>query len=290
MNENVGSAVSFKCMSREVSLRKTVCGQTVICGDCVEMMRTMEDESFDVVCTSPPYNIDARYRRYKDKKPRDEYIDWLLQVVVEIKRLLKADGSLFLVMAGKCSDPALPFDALSPIKRLMKLQNHIIWVKSIAIGDDPRLSFGHYKPVNSNRFEHNCFENVFHLTKTGKVACDKLAIGLPYKWKCNRKNRKTKELGPDLRPRGNTWYVRYDTIQHKSERFYHPSPFPPKLVEMCIRFHGLKKKPTVLDPFLGIGNTLLACDKLGLEGVGVDMDEAYCKNVVTLLEAKNGRT
>jgi len=251
--------------------------QTVICGDCLEEMGKMEEGSVDVIVTSPPYNIDMPYSKYSDKRPREEYVNWMLDVVRGMERVLSADGSLFLVMSAKPTDPYLPFEVVMAIDGL-EWQNHIVWVKSIAIGEDPNLSFGHYKPINSSRFEHSCFENIFHLTKSCSVKCDRLAIGLPYKWKCNRKNRKTGENKPDVRPRGNAWYVRYETIQKKAERFNHPAPFPEKLAKMCIEFHGAGKNPSILDPFLGIGSTLLASDEMGLSGVGIDIDEAYCES------------
>jgi len=249
--------------------------QTVICGDCLIEMGKMRNGSVDIVVTSPPYNINMPYFKYSDSKPRAEYINWMLEAISEMGRLLTENGSVFLVMSAKPSDPSLPFEVITRVKDL-KWQNHIMWVKSIAIGNDPSLSFGHYKPINSKRFEHSCFENVFHLTKLGSVDCDRLAIGLPYKWKCNRKNRKTGEKKPDLRPRGNAWYVPYETIQRREERFHHPAPFPAGLAEMCIKFHGVGGKPIVLDPFVGIGNTLLATAKLGLTGIGIDLDESYC--------------
>lgn len=252
--------------------------QELICGDSLDVMREMKSGSIDIVCTSPPYNIKNKYNKYKDNLPKEDYLKWMRNVFIEIKRILKNNGSFFLNICSKNKEPLLIYEIVNEFKDIFIIQNDIIWVKSICIGDDPNMSFGHYKPVNSDRFLHKTYEKIFHLTKNCDVKVDALSIGLPYKWKCNRKNRKTGTVGVDLRSRGDSWFVKYETIQNKKERFYHPAPFPVILPEYCIKFHGIKKGMVVLDPFVGIGGTLIACKKLGIHGIGIDMDEKYCED------------
>ena len=45
-------------------------------GDCLEGMKELDDKSIDLVVTSPPYNLDIQYSKYKDKKQRDKYLSW----------------------------------------------------------------------------------------------------------------------------------------------------------------------------------------------------------------------
>jgi DNA modification methylase len=45
--------------------------------NCLEGMKTIDDQSIDVVVTSPPYNIGKKYNGYHDERPRNEYLDWL---------------------------------------------------------------------------------------------------------------------------------------------------------------------------------------------------------------------
>lgn len=109
---------------------------------------------------------------------------------------------------------------------------------------------------------------------------DKLAIGVPYQDKTNigRWNRATH----DLRDRGNTWFIPYETIWDKEQR-PHPSTFPTKLPEMCIRLHGISRCRVVMDPFVGIGSTALASLRLGVSFIGFDIDKSYlevCKERV----------
>ena len=42
-------------------------------GDCLEGMKELDDKSIDLVVTSPPYNLDIQYSKYKDKRPRDQW-------------------------------------------------------------------------------------------------------------------------------------------------------------------------------------------------------------------------
>jgi site-specific DNA-methyltransferase (adenine-specific) len=61
------------------------------------MQEYLEDKSVDVVVTSPPYNVGIEYGNgaYNDKKPESEYLAWIESVGIEIKRVLKDNGSFF---------------------------------------------------------------------------------------------------------------------------------------------------------------------------------------------------
>ena len=247
------------------------------------MREHVEDGSVDVAVTSPPYNIGKKYNSYDDTISRDEYLDWLEEVAVEVKRCLHDDGSFFLNIGAKPTDPWVPFEVVSRMRKHFELQNVIHWVKSIAIekgdtGNYPGLNgdiaVGHYQPVNSMRFLNQCHEYIFHLTKTGKVPLDRLALGVKYQDKTNIK-RWGHSDGKDVRCRGNTWFIPYKTINNGDKERPHPASYPPKLAEMCIRLHGLERVKMVLDQFNGIGNTTRACVTLGVGQVGFEVDEGY---------------
>ena len=71
----------------------------VKCGDCLEIMRGMRDDSIDLIITSPPY-ADARRHTYGGIPP-DEYVDWFLPRAKEMKRILKPTGSFVLNIKEK---------------------------------------------------------------------------------------------------------------------------------------------------------------------------------------------
>jgi len=252
-------------------------------GDCLEGMKTLLAPGVvSVVVTSPPYNIGVRYGRYRDNMPRDRYLDWIEQVGEEVRRVLEPQGSFFLNVGNKPHDPWIAWDVAQRMRRHFVLQNVIHWIKSIAIekedvGDYPNITgdiaVGHYKPITSDRFLHDNHEFIFHFTKTGRVPLDRLAVGVPYQDKSNV--GRWKRAQQDKRCRGNTWFIPYETIRSREHQRPHPATFPVKLPEMCIRLHGLHRTRLVLDPFMGIGTTAVACLRLGVPCVGFEIDESY---------------
>jgi site-specific DNA-methyltransferase (adenine-specific) len=240
----------------------------------------MEPGSVDIIVTSPPYNLKIKYAIYRDSLPREGYLQWMDCVAVMAQRVLKENGSLFLNVGGSLKDPWIPIDVANQFRKYFVLQNTIHWIKSIAItkkgitipiGIDKDTSVGHYKPINSSRFHHDCHEYIWHFTKTGEIPLNKIDIGVPYQDKTNIK-RWGVSGGSDKRDRGNAWFIPYETI---TESLPHPSSFPIQLPEMCIRDHGYTKDTLVLDPFMGMGSTAVACKKLNVNYIGFEIDPAY---------------
>ncbi|KXV67741.1 DNA methyltransferase [Acetobacter malorum] len=242
--------------------------QQIIRGDCLRALRRMEADSVDVIITSPPYNIGLSYRSYPDRKEEDEYLDWMLDVAHGLRRVLRADGSFFLNISGSSAQPWLPFELAVRLRDVFVLQNHISWVKSISVGED---SFGHFKPMNSQRFLHRGHEHLFHFTLSGDVKLDRLSAGVPYKDKSNIARRGHEQ---DRRCRGDAWFIPYETVRDRKQKFDHPGTFPVALPEQCLLLHG-QEEAQVLDPFMGTGTTLLAAQRLGCFGVGIEIDPEY---------------
>lgn len=255
----------------------------VICADCVVGMQSIPEQSVDVVVTSPPYNIGTKYRCYDDKASRDAYLDWAHTWLKEIKRILSPAGSFFLNMGGTPSNPTGPFSMLQTAHQYFTLQNAIVWAKSVAITQKPiDMVFGHYQPINSPRFVNGCHEHIFHLTHKGDVHLDRLSLGVPYKDKGNIARWKSVS---NAHCRGSVWYIPYETIQDHDRDRPHPAAFPRLLPEWCIRLHGVRKDPHVLDPFVGIGTTGLACASLGVAFTGIDIDPGYYQTTLERLKA-----
>ncbi|MBL1256650.1 site-specific DNA-methyltransferase [Methylocystis sp. Sn-Cys] len=256
----------------------TVGKQKVVLGDCETLLAGIPAGSVDVVVTSPPYNIGVTYRSYDDRKPRQAYLQWLGRIAVEISRVLKHDGSLFLNVGSTNSDPWVAMDVANVFREHFTMQNNFTWVKSISIGND---SVGHFKPISGKRFLNHNHESVFHFTKSGCVELDRLAIGVPFKDKTNIARWGHER---DKRCGGNVWFIPYRTVRSKSQKFGHPAGFPVELPERCIRLHG-RQNPVVLDPFLGAGSTLAAAQKLGCDGIGIEIDPVYAQTSVDRLRS-----
>ncbi len=210
-------------------------------------------------------------------------LDWMGIWAAGVKEVLAEDGSLFLNVGSKPRDPTVPFDLLRVMQEHdFHLQNVIHWVKSIAVmreevGNYPGITqdvvVGHYKPINSKRFLNDCHEYIFHLTKHGSVLLDRLAVGVPYQDKSNVD--RWKNGGKDVHCRGNTWFIPYKTIRDRNRDRPHPASFPVELPSRCIRLHGVDRTHLVMDPFLGIGTSAVACAGLDIGFIGYEIAQSY---------------
>ena len=246
-------------------------------GDCIEGMSRLESGSVDLIVTSPPYNLGIAYGKYSDRQERSAYLQWFEQWAAAARRVLNSAGSLFLNVGASPSNPLLPHEIVMQMRASFVLQNTIHWIKAISIEDDAGepMSRGHFKPINSPRFLNDCHEYVFHLTPEGKTPIDRLALGVPYADKSNIA-RWDHTAGADLRCRGNTWFVPYETIKSRDKQRPHPATFPVQLAVNCIKLHGIESVGTMLDPFLGIGNSAVAAQRCGVRHfIGFEIDDGY---------------
>jgi site-specific DNA-methyltransferase (adenine-specific) len=256
--------------------------------DCIDVFSHLSPGSVDVIVTSPPYNLGIRYNRYQDTLSQDDYLRWTDAWVAAAVRVLARDGSLFLNVGARPSDPWTPLDVAQAVRSRLRLQNIIHWIKSIAIeresagvaaGLTRDLAVGHYKPINSDRYLNDCHEYLFHFTRDGATRLDRLALGVAYQ---DQSNIGRWRAGADgVRCRGNTWFIPYETIQRRDRDRPHPATFPSRLPEQCLKLHGLSRIRTVMDPFTGLGSTAVACARLGVNFIGAEIDETYVKEAVS---------
>ena len=261
-------------------------------GDCLDLFRSLPPESIDVIVTSPPYNLGIEYSRYEDTLSRSDYLAWTDDWVKAAARVLAPDGSLFLNVGAKPSDPWTGLDVAQTVRSHLRLQNIIHWIKSIAIDKGSAgaaaeltrdLAVGHYKPINSSRFLNDCQEFVFHFTPHGATRLDRLALGVPYQDQSNV--ARWQRAAEGVRCRGNTWFIPYETIQRRDRDRPHPATFPSRLPEQCLRLHGVTRIRLAMDPFLGLGSSAVACARLGVNFIGSDLDDTYLKEAVARTRA-----
>jgi len=253
--------------------------------DCLTFMEKLSSQNtfLDVIVTSPPYNINKKYRTYDDNKKKDDYFAWLEEVGKKLNLHLKTMDLFFWTYLAdpRTQHYRLTWPQGSPKNVEFNLQNTIHWIKSVSV--DPEdigrnngfhnsddMSIGHFKPLVSDRYLSDLHEYIFHFTKKGNVKSEKLKIGLTYQDKTNIGRWKTAIR--DRRDRGNVWFIPYPTVQ---EARPHPAVFPVKLSERCIQLHGIKKNMLVYDPFIGIGTTALACIHLKVNYIGTEIDSQY---------------
>ena len=275
--------------------------------DSLKLLEQLPPDNIDVIITSPPYNLGIRYRSYRDTLSETSYLRWTDDWIAASARVLATYGSLFLNVGTKPTLPWTAIDVALKARNHLVLQNTIHWIKSIVVdralaGSRAELTrdlaVGHYKPINSERFLNDCHEFVFHLTPKGHTRLDRRAIGVPYQDTSNIDRWRNAAEG--LRCRGNTWFIPYTTIQNRDRDRPHPAIFPPLLPEYCLKLHGVDRARIVMDPFMGLGSTAIACVKLGVDFLGIEMDRNYLDEAIertrraikqerSTTQTKNGR-
>ncbi len=256
----------------------------LIQGDASKILQDFVPQSkvFDVVVTSPPYNLGVKYGKTasgKTDRMRDaDYLEWVSQWSEGLLHGVDYWGSVFVNMGSNLKDPTKPMRVLEVLQRWWKVQNIIIWVKSVAIpAGAGETTLGHFKPINSDRYLNDTFEYIFHLSLRGDASLDRKApgVGTTYADESNLKRWKSVE-GINRRCRGNVWFMPYDTIQSRDRQRPHPATFPVELAARCIRLCGDPKSLRVLDPFTGLSSTGVAAQRLGCARFcGIDIDQDY---------------
>jgi site-specific DNA-methyltransferase (adenine-specific) len=279
----------------------------VIEGDCIDVMRGMAAASIQCFCFSPVYNFGARYSRHNDRMPEDTYFAMLDAAAQQQARLLNPLGHLFINIGTNIEFPWRAMDVARVYGRHFKLRQTIAWIKSIAIdastirdevfrdalrdwgaargidlGDLPYdalrhalhgYTLGHFTSLSTDRICNPCWEPVYHFTLDERAPIDRLSGGVPYVYK-----NQPRRFGHNrtLHDRGNALHAPYATSQSRADKDNHPSTYPVALAEHCLRLSGAKPGDLVMDPFCGTGTTLVAAQQLGLHGIGVEIDGAYC--------------
>ncbi len=222
----------------------------IICGNAVEVMKEMPNNSIDLVVTSPPYNLknstgngmkDGRggkwknaalvngYSNYDDNMPHEEYVKWQRNCLTEMYRLIKEDGAIFYnhkwrVQGGLLQDRA---DIVSDFQ----VRQIIIWKRKGGINFNP----GYFLPT---------YEVIYLIAKP--------------KFK----------LAPKANAYGDVWEFKQEMKNG------HPAPFPVALIDRIITSTTAK---LILDPFMGSGTTAITAMGNDRDFIGIDISPEYCK-------------
>ena len=247
------------------------------CEDALKFLSTMPDEAVRLVITSPPYNIG---KSYEERRELNEYLEWQFEVIRECYRVLKPGGSLCWQVGNYVEKgEVFPLDAFfyHLIKRLpeFKLRNRIIWHFEHGLHARTRFS-GRY-------------ETILWFTKGDSYLFNIDDVRVPQKYPGKRHYKGPKKGLPSSNPLGKNpgdlwsilkedwenliWDIPNVKANHP-EKTLHPAQFPIELAERLVLALSAEGD-TVLDPFMGVGTTVIAALLHRRRGIGVDKEQAY---------------
>ena len=236
------------------------------CQDNLEFLCEQPSGKFKLIVTSPPYNIG---KSYEEPSSLDEYLDGQKQVIRECIRVLHPQGSICW-QVGNYTDNGeiMPLDCLLfPIFREfgLKLRNRIVWHFGHGLHCRKRLS-GRYETIN---WWTRSDDYTWHL--------DPIRVPSKYPGKRHFKGPRKGELSgnPKGKNPSDVWELPNVKNNHP-EKTIHPCQFPVELVERLV-LSMTDDNDDVLDPYVGVGSSVIAALKHNRNGYGCDVAEEYIK-------------
>lgn len=231
----------------------------IICGDALEILTNIPNDSIDLVITSPPYNFGMPYDNHIDDINFDEYFEKMFQVWKECYRILKKGGRICVNVQPLHSSYVPTHHIFSEQFRKLGFlfKCEILWDKHNY--DAKYTSWGSWKSPSMPYFKTTWeFIEVFckgTQKKEGKkenidITGDEFKKWTTIKW----------DIAPEMR----------------MKEFGHPAMFPEEIPDRLIKLFSYVED-IVLDPFNGAGTTTLVARKLNRKYMGVDISPNYCK-------------
>ena len=233
-------------------------------GDCLELLKTIPDESLKLVVTSPPYNIGKEYEK---RLKLETYLEQQAAVIRECVRCLSRHGNICWQVGNYVDDGAIiPLDTvLYPIFTGLglKMRNRIIWHFEHGLHCSRRLS-GRY-------------ETIIWFTKSNEYAFNLDPVRVPQKYPGKKyfkgPNAGKYSCNPFGKNPGDLWVIPNVKSNHV-EKTEHPCQFPVELIERLV-LAMTNEGDWVLDPFLGTGTSIIAAIRHNRRGAGAETVPKY---------------
>lgn len=237
-------------------------------GNSLQWLKSLKDESIDMIFADPPYNIKkADWDKFDSQ---EEYIKWSLQWISEASRILKPTGSLYI-----CGFSEILADLKHPAMRYFSGCKWLIW---------------HYRnKANLGNDWGRSHESILHLRKTKKFALNVDEIRIPYgshtlKYPTHPQSESSqysngKKTNPVWTPnplgaKPKDVFEVPTTCNGMGEKTKHPTQKPEELLRKLV-LASSKVGDVILDPFSGSGTTLVVAEQLQRLWIGCEMNEEY---------------
>lgn len=227
----------------------------VYCMDCIEGLKQLDENSIDLIVTSPPYNVGIKYDVYNDKINFSDYYKWCEYWLKECLRVLKPDGRFCLnhyLSLGQSNNRSAPLMNLNSMAENIGFKHHglsVWWDTHIT----KRTAWGSFC-MSSAPYISLPLEGVLILYKDS--------------WKKLTSGKSTITKKEFIESCSGIW-----KLQPEFNRT-HPAPFPVSLPRRCINMFSYEGD-LVLDPFMGSGTTGVAAKLTNRNWIGFDLSKDY---------------
>ena len=245
-------------------------------GDCSEFLKDIPSNSVDLIMTSPPYNIGKKYEK---KTTLHSYLKSQEPVIAELHRVLASTGNLCWQVGNYVEKgEVFPLDIYfyEIFKRFdLKLRNRIIW----------RFNHGLHC---SKRFSGR-YEVILWFTKSDDYIFNLDPVRVPAKYPGKRHFKGPKKGQLSGNPLGKNPSDIWDVVKqdwedevwdipnvkaNHPEKTEHPCQFPVELVQRCV-LALTQSEGVVLDPYCGVGSTIIAALQHGRKAIAAEQDSRY---------------
>ena len=246
-------------------------------GDSIEWLKSLDEESVDLVFADPPYNINkAEWDKFENQ---EQYIKWSMQWIREAHRILKEEGTMYL-----CGFSEILADIKQPSMHYFRSCKWLVW---------------YYKnKANMGNDWGRSHESVLHLRKSKKQIFNIDDIRVPYgnhtlKYP-SHPQAESSQYGNGAKQK-NVWSPHPrgakprdvievpTTCNGMNEKTPHPTQKPEELVRKFV-LASSKEGDLVIDPFSGSGTTLVVSEQLERRWAGCEIDPKYNKWAIDRIE------
>ena len=243
-------------------------------GDARQILQTLPAESVHLAVTSPPYHDRKSYGRRPHPadldrpQPYDQYLEQIADIWRLCHRVLTPGGKLTFISANMKERQAKP-PRLAPLHHDLVAaaqsagfiyHDEALWIKKSSYLGSPegRPMFGSYPHPGNPKFLNQLWEHIAVLAKPGKRP---------------RPHEAQKQISRLSWEQWRAWTNGVWRIESTADP-EHPATLSPEVAERLIRLYTFAGE-TVLDPFAGIGTTVIAAEACGRQGIGIELHQRY---------------
>lgn len=231
---------------------------TILCGDCIEILRSVEEPFADLIFADPPFNIGYQYDKYRDRVEKKRYLAWTRDWMSVCLGVLKPTGSFYMAIGD---------DYAAHVRLIgedlgLTLRNWIIW----------HYTFGQQ---TRNKFARSHTHIFYFVKNPQQFTFNDWAVRVPSDRQLVYNDKRAQSCGKLPDDVWNTYSRVCGTFRERQG--WHPCQMPELLLARVISASS-NPGDCVLDPFVGSGTTAAAAFQLGRDYCGIDISERYVEN------------